>query len=240
MQSELRTLTGADLRNTSAQALDQLGAVGFTSDGRQFSYVQVGSTDVTAGQLLVTPPVVANHQGIKTASGSQLAVGTTQLTLKLGATAATKDQYAEGYLVVVTGTGKGTAYRIKGNSVGLSSGSCIIDLYQTEPLVNAVDTATTFNLTASPYVAVVASTTAAHAVGVASTNIPANNYGWVQNYGFCAVLIDSSAPTKGASIIQSTATAGAVAIFSGTSAILGNTLENTVSAQTNGVWLQIT
>jgi hypothetical protein len=86
---------------------------------------------------------------------------------------------------------------------------------------------------------VIASTTASHAVGVTTVNIPASNYGWVQNYGYCAALIQGSI-TKGNGIQQSTTTAGAVASFSGSSAILGNTLENCTNAQNNGVWLQIT
>ena len=239
MQSELRTLTSTDLRVSSTTALDTLGSAGYTADNRQFSYVGVGATAVTAGQLLVTPAVVANHQGISIASGSKTAAGTNSLTLTLGATAATKDQYADGFLTVVTNTGAGYAYRIKGNSVGLSSGTIILDLYNDEPLITAVDSTTTFNLSANPYANLIASTTASHAVGVAASNIAANAFGWVQTYGMCSVLIKGSI-SKGNSVIQSTATAGAVATTSGSAALLGNTLEACIDGQYNSVWLQIT
>ena len=240
MQQEQRQLTSTDLRTTSASQLDTLGAIGMTGDNRQFSYVGVGASNVTAGQLVVTPAVVANHQGISLTTNSLRAVGSIQLQLTLGATAATKDQYADGYITVVTGTGAGVAYRIKGNSAAALSSTIIVDLYNEEALILAVDNTSTFNLAASPYANCITSTTASHAVGVATCNISANNFGWVQTYGYCAALIDSSAPAKGVGVQQSTATAGAVAALSGGNAILGNTLEATTSTQRNSVWLQIT
>lgn len=239
MQNEIRTLTATDLRVTSATQLDQLGASGFTEDNRQFSYVGVGATGVSAGQLLVTPAVVANHQGLLLAAGSQKAAGSTQLQLTLGATAATASQYVDGYLTVVTGTGAGYAYRIRGNTATAASGVIFIDLVQNEPLITAVDAATTFNLAPNVFSNLITSTTSSHAVGIATTNIAANSFGWVQNYGFCAALIQGTI-SKGVAIQQSTTTAGAVATLTGTNALLGNTLENCTTGQNNGVWLQIT
>ena len=239
MQNEIRTLTDIDLRQSSVLPVDALGAAGFTSDNRQFSYVHAGASNITAGQLVVTPAVVANHQGLSLAAGSQTAKGTTTLQLTLGATAATQDQYADGFLTVVTNTGAGLAYKIKGNSPAVLSGTITVNLYNTEPLLKAVDSTTTFNLTDCSYDQVITSTTASHAVGVAACDIPATNYGWCQTYGFCAVLIKGSI-SKGNSIIQSTSTAGAVSTASGSSALLGNTLENCTDGQYNSVWLQIT
>jgi hypothetical protein len=115
----------------------------------------------------------------------------------------------------------------------------ILDLYNEEPLILAVDNTTTFNLSTSPYSGLIATTTSSHAIGVASCNIPANGFGWVQTYGFCSTLIQGSI-TKGNGVQQSTSVAGAVTTFTGSNALLGNTLENCTSGQYNGVWLQIT
>jgi hypothetical protein len=212
MEAGARILTESDLRDVTTTKMTQYGAVGQTEDGRRFRYVGTGATGLTAGLLGVSAPKVANHENISLTAGSNVAVGSRLITATLGATAATQDQYAEGFLYVVDGTGKGATYRISGNSAAASAGS--VQIYLAEPLFTALSVADTkVTLAASNYAGVTPSTTLAKAAGVASVAIPASNFGWVQTHGVAAPLAQG-AVTKGFPFKQSTTVAGAVTVGS--------------------------
>lgn len=204
----IRTLTDSDLRDVTSTKTTQLGAVGATEDGRLFRYAGAGASAINAGQLAIAAAKVANHENISLASTSQTAVGSKIITVTLGATAATQDQYAEGTLVINDGAGAGAAYRISGNTAGASSGTVVVSL--AEPIATALSTSTTkVTLVANDYAAVITSTTAGLPIGIPQVTIPANNYGWVQRSGISAPLAQG-AVTKGNGIVQSTTTAGAI------------------------------
>lgn len=237
MNDSPRQITATDLRDVTLIKIDQYGALGQTEDGRQFRYVGNGATAVTAGQLVVVAPVVANHTNISVAANA--GIGALTLVVTLGATAATQDQYAEGFVTVNAGTGLGTTYRIAGNGAANTAGNCTLVL--AEPLWQAVTSASSkVCLAASPFSSVVTSVTVSRPVGVATVPIAANGYGWVQSYGYCAAVSDISIAGKGLAVKQSITTAGAVTVSAAaTDFTIGSAPEAGVSAEARAVWLNV-
>lgn len=229
-----------DTRVQSVTKLHTLGSLAFTKDGRLFRYGQAGATALAAGKLAQIPAVVANHQALVTAAA---AVGTKKVTVTLGATAATADQYADGYLVVrdTATTGAGQSFPISSNAVGASSGTC--DIYLDEAVAEALTSASVTNLELAPYGSMLISSsgdTTELVTGVPQIDVTAAYYAWFQVRGVAAVLGNGTI-TKGAGLIKSATTAGAVDI-EGTSAItmrVGIQLQTGTSTKYNTSFLTI-
>lgn len=209
MESGVRNLTATDLPVVTSQKLEDYGIVGATKDGRRYRYVQFGGT-VTAGNLVIAPALVTNHQNIAVAAAAN--AGDTQVTVTLGATAATQDQYAEGLLTIgVDGSGVPVTRKIKGNSAGASSGTITVTLDSREPLLFALTTSNKVSLSPSLFNGVTASSTAGFPVGVAVNSATSGQYGWVQTYGPCGIVNDAAGSiTANQLLAQSTTVAGAV------------------------------
>jgi hypothetical protein len=155
MEHGIRTLTSTDLRDTTSTNTETLGAIGRTADGREFKYVKAdASNGLAIGKLGVAPAIVANHVNRSLDSTSAVAVGSRQVVVALGNTAATADQYAGGYLVVRDGTGKGAAYRINGNSAANANASTTVTLL--DPVATALSTSDSKVDLINPYNGVVA------------------------------------------------------------------------------------
>lgn len=208
MENGAKLLYGSDLAVVTSAQSEAYGSVGYTIDGRRYRYVQFGGT-VTAGNLLVAPALVANHLNIAPAAAL---AGATQISVTLGATAATKDQYAEGLLVVGTdGSGTPVTRRIKGNDVGLSGATINVYLDSREPLLFALTTSNKVSLTPSRYNLVTASSTAGEPVGIAVNSGTVNQFGWVQVFGPVGVVNDAAGSLSAQGLLQqSTTVAGAV------------------------------
>ena len=201
-------IAGQSIYEASAIPKNKLGAKIQLPDGRVFYYAKAGSTALVAGQVYCSPTPVSNHLGCAVAEAAS--VGDTRVKVTLSATAATKDQYAEGYLHINDAAGSGNYYKIKSNPAIASSGTGYIYLY--DPLQEALTTSSKATLTANPFNGIVkaATTLVAPVVGVPIIDVPANNYCWIQTWGPAAVL------TQGTLVIGQTAgpsgaTAGAVA-----------------------------
>lgn len=230
-----------DVRAVSTSKNHLLGAVAYTSDGRQFAYGQAGAVALVAGKLAQIPAVVANHQALVTTAA---AVGAVKVTVTLGGTAATADQYRDGYLVVrdTSTTGSGQALPVVGNSAQTST-TGTVDVYLAEGVAEALTTASVSNLELSPFGGVLISdhtVTTERVVGVPQVDVPAASYAWFQVSGVSSVLGNGTI-TKGTGLIPSATTDGAVDA-EGTSAItqrLGLAQQTGTSAKYNTVWLSI-
>lgn len=230
-----------DIRKTSTSKNHSLGQVAFTKDGRQFRYGLAGGVALVAGQLAQIPAVIANHQALVTAAAAS---GTKKVTVTLGGTAATADQYADGYLIVrdTSTTGAGQAFPVVGNQAQtVTTGTA--DIYLDEGIAEALTSASVTNLELSPFGGVLISdhtVTTQRVVGVPQVDIPLANYAWFQTVGVASVLGNGSI-TKGSGVIPSATTDGAVDI-EGTSTItqrLGFALQTGTSAKYNTTYLSI-
>lgn len=202
------SLTAQGPRAISATKVHDLGTIAETADGRVFRYSLAGAVNLAAGLVNISPAKVANHTDIAVAEAA--AIGARRVKVTLGATAATADQYADGYLVVRDSTGVGCAYRIEGNPVIGSAAAGYIEL--AEGVAIALTTSSKVSLVVSPWASsIVHSTSVAFfANGTNNVAVTAANYYWSQTGGMASVLSDG-AITKGAGAIIGTV-AGALAI----------------------------
>lgn len=201
-----------DVRTQSTYKQHTLGTLAVTRDGRQFRYGQAGASILAAGKLAQIPAVVANHQALVTAAA---AVNATKITVTLGGTAATADQYVDGYAVIrdTATTGAGQAFPINGNSAQTST-TGNVDVYLAEGVAEALTTASVTNLELSPYGSMIISSsgdTTESVTGVPQIDVAASSYAWFQVRGVAAVLGNGTI-TKGSGVIKSATTAGAVDI----------------------------
>jgi len=215
-----------------------LGTKAVTRDGREFRYVQAGLAPLVPGNALQGPVVVPLHQA--NTAAVQVA-GATSLTMTLGATAATANQYVNGSAVVSGSPGNGYVYAISGHPAANSGASLTVQLYPDDPVQVATSAASKISLIASPYAGVIQTpitTLTGVVVGGAVTPIPASGYGWIQTRGVFAGLIDGS-PAAGMALSCPGAAAGAFAINSGTLPMVGFTLVAGVTGQNYPIFLTI-
>ena len=208
-EQDLRTVQAATQPSgASFTPSIKLGQKGATSDGRVYVFgYNNASTAAVVGDLQSGPASVANHIGrtnvVVTAAGAYT------VTVPLGATAATVNQYAQGYLAVVSATGIGTYYRVLSNPAAALSTSMVVTLV--DPIVVALDATSVISL--YPHetnLFVISPTSVSNPVGVPNVAVPASNWAWLQTEGICSVVADANAITRGAAIIPSTTTAGTI------------------------------
>ena len=198
-----------DVLTVSTVQETDLGAKVESSDGRIFRYARVGTTVLVPATLIQAPAEVTNHQGRTPAAA---AIGDTQVSVGLGATAADIDQYAGGYLVVtnINGAGGGYAYGVRSHAAVASSGT--ITVFLTEAVASAITASSTIDFVANPYNRVVinpVTTPTSAPIGVALGNPGASSYCWIQTHG-PAIVQSEAAITVGASAAVGTTFAGTV------------------------------
>jgi hypothetical protein len=200
------TASPASLFSSSTEKEINFGAKAFDENGNSYRYVRAGSVALVPGTLVQAPAEIINHQNLVPAAA---AIGSTQVTVTLGATAVTADQYAGGYVVVTVAPGQGYRYKISGHPA--ANASTAVTLTLEDPILVAWTTSTRVDLVANPYNRVIINpaTATSSPVGVAIFAIPANSYGWVQDGGVANVLADGNI-TVGTNVIASNAIAGAV------------------------------
>jgi len=199
-------------RSISASKELPIGTLGQTPDGRCYRYAQAGAADLAPGKLAVAATVVANHQNMAVAAAA--AVGATSVTVTLGATAATADYYADGFLTINDAAGEGISYRVKSHPAHAGSGSLVVELY--DPIKVALTTSSEASLDKNPWSAAVISVTdqADMPVGIPNVTITAAYYGWLQTKGVCSAFADESI-TAGLAVTTGTGVAGALEAIDG-------------------------
>lgn len=215
-----------------------------SGDYREFVLVQNGATALVAGNLIQAPATIGStHTGLAVVSNA--AIGATSISVTLGGTATTANQYQGGFAVISAGTGIGQTLRIKGNDAGTSSGTCVLQLE--DPLSVAITSSTSkVSLTLNPYGSqygtalgthgVIISPTASTgaSIGVTVYPIPATSttvlsYGFIQCRGAVACLNDGTTAV-GLDVMPSSSVAGSVLTYVvatrnrvGTSTVAGET-----------------
>jgi len=106
------------IRESKSAATTIVGSVKPLAYDREVIYCKV-TTAVTIGQLCQGPAAVANHG--RTAVSVTASVSDKSITVTLGATAAAKDLYKNGLLVVECGAGTGYSYMIAGHPSAAAS-----------------------------------------------------------------------------------------------------------------------
>lgn len=236
-------ITDQDINSVSStQGGEYLGQIARTVDGRTWVYALNGSASValSPGKLTQGAVSTANHVN---RSFTTYTAGTTQVSVTVGATAVTANQYAGGYLVVNAGTGAGQALLIDGNTACNSSGTTTVNLAD-GILVATATSDSKVSLMPNPYSALLISDhTAATSViptGVPTVSVAASSYGWFQTGGPAAVLANGT-PGAGVAVIPGATTDGSVDIATGaiTQPFVGYMLIAAVSTEYRECFLTI-
>lgn len=186
------------------------------ADGREVTLVLNASSAIASGVLVQAPASIgANHTGLAVV-GTVTAnpIGSTTLTVTLGGTASTLNQYQGGYAVVSAGTGIGQTLRIASHPAQTStSGNLVLTLE--DPLSVAVTSVDSkVSLTLNPYTNVIISPTTAtgKSLGVTLYPLAASSYGYIISRGMTACL-NIGATAIGLDVMAGSGTAGSVITY---------------------------
>lgn len=183
----------------------------FQVDGGESEVALVYSTTgIAAGVLVQAPAIVANHTNCAVVGAATVnAIGNTSLTITLGATAATAQQYQGGYAFVTAGTGAGQKLKVQNNPA--ANGSANLTITLEDAIAIALDTTSRVSLTPNPYYNVIINPTTPtnKPVGVTFYTVPATSYALIGTRGSFACLNDSGT-TIGLALAPSQSVAGAV------------------------------
>lgn len=228
-------IAAADLASDSATALHLLGGRAVTPDGRSFRYCKAGAVALVPGTLQQSPAQITDHQDLTPVAAT---AGDTTLTVTLGATAATADQYAQGWVVVTVTPGQGYQYKILSHPAADSSGSLTLTLM--DPIRVSLTTSSRVDLIPNQYSGVIINPATASSApcGAAVTAITAGQYGWVQ-VGGPATLLADGAITVGTALVASNGTAGAVEPATGVQAPVGTAITGIATTEYGAVELMI-
>lgn len=239
---------------SSATPLFELGARGYTRDGRVFRYVLSGTSALVAGEVIQSPATIAGHLTLTVNTTSGTAIGATTISLTCGSTVAV-GFYNQGHLIVASGAGQGLTYQINNHPAVSTGATGAFKLYDEDGLAVAITTTSTVSLIANKYSGVIqapVTTATGVVVGVATYAIAATQYGWLQTWGIAAVrggdtnalgsAIDGVASTAGRARGWVQATGGATTSFLGsvaTGQAIGYLLQTNVDGQFVAVDLRI-
>ena len=193
----------------SSVAAHQLGDVYRDSYGRCFVYAKAGGTALGRGKLAVQPTTVANHNNMSFAVAPT--AGDTKIQVTLGATAATADQYKDGWMVVNDGTGQGRLYPVEGNLAADSAGTCVVYLKEAIDTTGALSEANV-DLEYGKWNGTVISAAdqADCPAGVPLVAVTAAYYYWSQTGGPVSVLADETLTPVGGVVTIGSSVTGSV------------------------------
>lgn len=231
---------GAFQTSTDAALATLVGTRFDTSDGREVTLVKNGAVALTAGVLVQDAAIVANHQNIAvTAYQAYSANGNVpaKVTVTLGATAATANQYAGGFLVVNDNNGEGHTLRIASHPAADASASLAITLEEGSS-VAITSASEVCLLPAHGKDVVIQPTTVTGAqVGVTLNAIAASAYGFVVSRGIVSCLAQGAIGVGLGLSVGSVA--GAVAVAAATTARLGFAAQAGVDTEYRAVYVNI-
>lgn len=229
----------ANIRSDSSTQEAPLGMKVETPDGRVYRYVKVGATALVAGKLYDGPATVADHTNISVASAA--AAGASTITVTLGSTAATANQYAGGVVVINDVDGQGFTYSIKSHPAADAAASLTLTLDDEETVVTALTTSSQATLVANQYNGVIihATTETGVPVGVAVTQVTAAQYGWLQTRGPVSLLINATTGIGESVAASDTTNAGGGEVGDGVLSPIGYALAAGVASEYNPVFLTI-
>src|SRR3990167_9857403 len=202
-----------DLFNESQYPLHRLGQLAVDEWGSKYRYVQAGATALVTGHLLQEPAEVTNFRSM--AVDTAAAIGDEIVSVTLGGTATTANQFDGGELVVESSTGIGQWFRILSHEVqSTTTGSCNFTLNR--PLKVALTTSSQVSVRKNPYNDVIdfPVTPTGGPVGVALYAMTISYFGWIQSGGDVGVLYDTGANSAAdeSAIMPSRDVAGSVAV----------------------------
>lgn len=183
-------ITAQALYDESSVRQHQLGTLGVDKYGARYRYIQAGAVALVTGHLLQEAAEDTNYRSM--AVDTAAAIGDKVVSVTLGGTAVTANQFEEGELVVETTPGIGQWRRIRRHEVQTSTtGSCDFTIY--EPLKIALTTTSQVSVRKNAYDGVVdfPVTPTGAPIGVALYAMTIAYFGWVHSGGPGVALYDN-------------------------------------------------
>jgi hypothetical protein len=190
----------------SSEQKQKLGTRAELPDGRVFYYAKNSSSAITpAGKICDGIAAVAAHD-MDVAATEAHSVGDTTISLEVPTTDLTKNQYADGYLLINDGPGQGEVYRIKSHPKHDASddNTVIFTLDEPDGIRTALTTASLFGISYNPYKDVKIidgdGTQTTGPLGVNPIPVTASYYFWLQTSGIASVLSGAAVAVVGDAI----------------------------------------
>jgi len=239
-QSKTITLYGGTATDTSLSTL--LGSRWDLEDGREVRLILAGASNLAVGKLMAAPAPISDHANMSvTATQAYSANGNVPatVTVTLGATAVTANQYAGGYLVVRGGTGQGQTLQIASHPAAALSTSLVVTLADA-PNTALSTSDSKCDLVANPCNGVIINANAAlqQPVGVTLYPITAANYGYIVSKGVVSCLNDG-ALTTGSAVSPSNAVDGAVENGVIAQGFVGTAIQTGVDAKSVAIFVNV-
>jgi hypothetical protein len=239
-------LHGGDPYAPHRYQLHPLGARGYADNGDIFRYAYGGATDGTdyvAGYLYTATARVDNHQNITVAATT--AVGDNSVTLDVGATALTANQYDEGFLIFNDNSPEGEWYKIDHHGTS-SAGSEEVTFYVKPDLktISTVDSSEAA-LVKNPWrIPAVSQLIAQRPCGIPVVDWDLSTYeqyGWLKTHGIAACIADTTGVTVGYKACISDQVNGAVGVYSDVDAevVVGQMEDAGTATEFNPIYLTI-
>lgn len=199
--------------STDSSLATLLGSRWDLSDGREVRLGQVASgTTVVPGKMYQSAAVIADHQNLDvTAFQAYSANGNVpaKVTVTLGSTAVTANQFRGGFLIVNDNNGEGQTLKIASHPAADAAASLAITL-EDGPTTAITAASEASLMPADGSGIIIMPTTATGAVfGASLYNVAASAYAFFVTKGVTAVLADGT-PTIGSAASCSNAVAGAI------------------------------
>lgn len=231
---------GAFQTSTDASLVSLVGTKFETSDGRELTFVLNGASAIAAGLLVQDAAIVANHQNIAVTAFTAYSNNgnvPAKVTVTLGATAATANQYAGGFVVVNDANGEGQTLRIASHPAADASASLVITLEES-PTVALTTSSEVCLLPAHGKDVIVQPTTVTGAqVGVTLYALPIASYGFVVSRGIVSCLAGGAIGVGLGISVGSVA--GSVSVAAATTARLGFAAQAGVDTEYRAVYVHI-
>ncbi len=227
----------------STTQYEKIGTRGWLDDGRVYRYSRaVSATPLVAGDLIQRELTSVDWDDLATDHlespvGSKIIQAT-----PVGSKAYTKNELAEGYCVVNSGTGLGHIYQIESHLVGTAATELDLQLYH--KIIVAFAAATTVTVIKNSWMDPIIAATAGASlcVGMATVAVPDGStnaqYFWTQTWGMAPVAAGATTGA-GDAVMVDTSTAGETLIATAGNQVIGVNIFAAVDGDTCPTFLQV-
>ncbi len=185
--------TSQGIWDTVTSAVVPVGTRGALEDGRVFYYSRNSGIALIAGQNVMAELQTAQYTEMDVPTSAS---GATSVSVTLGSTAVTLNEYAGGYMCIIDDTGEGITYKIDSHPVALASAACVLTLV--DPIKVTFGANTTVQMVKNPWMDVVVAVAAqAHlSVGISQVAVGSGaatpQYFWTQTWGISCAWQDTN------------------------------------------------
>ena len=184
-----------------------LGTRMVLQDGRRYAFAEAGGTALVTGKIQQSEVPDPDHDTLAVVSGAQYA---RTINITNGSDVIEADLYADGYAITEAAAGASEGYMLKVEQTHdelAASTTVALPLAAGYGLPITLDTNDTITLIKNPYADVIISAAppVALILGVATSPVPAAEFGWIQTWGPAAVLIDDTVVIGGRVSVAGTA-----------------------------------